>query len=103
MAYVALTYLKKQLNIESDFTDDDDYIMLLEAAAEQVVEKYTDYPLEKYEDENHNIPQALVHAIALWVATNYAIRESVSQGFSETPHSFELLIDLFRNYTIDKE
>ncbi len=103
MAYVDLTYLKKQLNIESDFTDDDEYIMLLEDAAENVVALYCDYPLDKYEDENGNLPQALVHAIALWVSTNYAIRESVSQGLSVTPHSFELLMDLYRNYTIDKE
>lgn len=101
-AYVSLEYLKKQLNIESDFTDDDAYIQLLESAAEQVVEKYVDYPLEKYA-VNGALPQALVHAIALWVATNYAIRESVGSNLNENPHSFELLMDLFRNYTINKE
>lgn len=103
MAYVDLEYLKKQLNIEPDFTDDDNYITLLESAAEEVVSKYIDYPLSQYEDSEGNLPQALVHAIALWVATNYAIRESVSQGLGITPHSFELLMDLYRNYTIDKE
>ena len=103
MAYVDLTYLKKQLNIEADFTDDDEYIMLLEGAAENVVALYCDYPLSNYEDDNGNLPQALVHAIALWVSTNYAIRESVSQGLSVTPHSFELLMDLYRDYKLANE
>lgn len=104
MAYVTLEYLKKQLNIEPDFTDDDDYIMLLEKVSEQVVEKYADYPLEKYEDENHKLPEALNHAIALFVATQYAVRESISgTNYTANPHSLELLVDLYRNYTIDKE
>lgn len=102
MPYVDLTYLKKQLNIEEDFTEDDDYIMLLEAAAEQVVEKYLDYPLVNYETDGA-LPQALVHAIALWVATNYAIRESIGSNLHENPHSFELLMDLFRDYKLASE
>lgn len=103
MPYVDLTYLKKQLNIDTAFTDDDNYIQLLEQAAEQVVAKYVDYPLDKYEDENGNLPQALVHAIALWVATNYAIRESIGSNLHENPHSFELLMDLFRDYKLKDE
>lgn len=103
MAYVDLTYLKKQLNIEENFTDDDTYIQLLEEAAEQVVSKYVDYPLSKYEDKAGKLPQALVHAIALWVATNYAIRESIGSNLHENPHSFELLMDLFRDYKLKED
>jgi len=104
MAYVDLEYLKKQLNIESSFTDDDAYIISLEGAAEEVVEKYLDYPLKKYEDNDGKLPKALVHAISLWVSTNYAIRESISNvNLTETPHSLELIISLFKDYKINKE
>lgn len=103
MGYVSLQYLKKQLNIDTEFTADDDYINLLESAAEEVVSRYIDYPLSQYEDAQGQLPQALNHAIALWVATNYAIRESVSSSnLQQTPHSFELLMDLFRDYKINK-
>ena len=104
MGYVSLSYLKKQLNIDSAFTDDDEYIQLLEEAAEEVVARYCDYPLSQYEDENGNLPKSLNHAIALWVATNYSIRESVSAtSMNNVPGTFELLMDLFRDYRINKD
>ena len=102
--YLTLDEIKKHLNIDSQFTDDDNYLEALATASEDVVSKYIDYPLEKLEDGEGDIPQALKFSMLLWIGTIYAVRESVSTvNMSTVPHSLELLCDIYRNYTIDKE
>lgn len=104
MTYLDLTLLKQHLNIEPDFTDDDTYLSFLEEAAEQAVEKYIDFPLEKLVDEDTGqLPQSVRHAILLLVGTWYNQRESVGASVMTIPNAFELLCDLFRDYRIDKE
>lgn len=104
MQYLTLADIKKHLNIDSQFTDDDNYLTALATAAEDVVSKYIDYPLEKLEDNSHKLPKALEFAMMLWIGTIYAVRESISTvNMSTVPHSLELLCDLYRDYTIDKD
>lgn len=99
MGYIGLERLKKHLNIDSYFTDDDAYISSLEEAAEEVISKYINRSLSDLEDANHKIPVSVEHAILLWVGTEYSLRESVSSSnFSVIPHSFDLLADLYRKY-----
>lgn len=97
--YVTLTELKKQLNIDTAFTDDDTYLESLEAAGEEVVSKYINRELSDIVDSNNKLPASVKHAILLWVSTAYEIRESVSNS-SMVPvhHSFDLLCDLWRKY-----
>lgn len=103
MTYLTLAEIKKHLNIDSSFTDDDTYLTGLATASEDVVAKYIDYPLSKLEDTNHKLPSALNFAMLLWIGTIYQVRESVSTvNMSTVPHSLELLCDLYRDYTINK-
>lgn len=101
--YLTLTEIKKHLNIDAAFTDDDTYLNALAQASEDVVAKYIDYPLSQLEDGTHKLPQALNFAMLLWIGTIYAVRESVSAvNMSTVPHSLELLCDLYRDYNINK-
>jgi uncharacterized phage protein (predicted DNA packaging) len=103
MEYLLLDEIKKHLNIDEAFTDDDDYLTSLATAAEDVVSKYIDYPLSQLEDSSGDIPRALKFAMLLWIGTIYAVRESVSSvNMSTVPHSMELLVDLYRDYKINK-
>ena len=104
MQYLTLSEIHKHLNLDPQFTDDDNYLTALATASEDVVSRYIDYSLEKLEDNNHKIPEALKFSMLLWIGTIYAVRESVSTvNMSTVPHSLELLCDIYRNYTIDKE
>lgn len=97
--YISLAELKKHLNIDSSFTDDDTYLQSLEKAGEEVVSLYINRDLVDLEDENHNIPKSLMHAILLWVGSMYNTRESIStSSYTQVPGSFELLCDLYRKY-----
>lgn len=103
MEYLSLDEIKKHLNIDSEFTDDDEYLTSLATAAEDVVSKYIDYPLTNLEDSEGDIPRALKCAMLLWIGTIYAVRESTSSvNMSVVPHSLELICDLYRDYKIDK-
>ena len=40
--FLKLNDLKKHLNVDADFTEDDEYIMSLAEVAEQIVQKHID-------------------------------------------------------------
>lgn len=104
MGYLTLAEVKKHLNIDSAFTDDDTYLTALATAAEDVVSKYIDYPLTQLEDAQRGIPDALKYAMLLWIGTIYAVRESVAtSNMTKMPHSLELLCDLYRDYKLNEE
>lgn len=103
MKYLTLAEIHKHLNIDNAFTDDDAYLTSLAEASEDVVEKYIDYPLSQLEDVEHKLPKTLTCAMLLWIGTIYSVRESVTAvNMSTVPHSMELIMDLYRDYKIDK-
>lgn len=101
--YLCLEKVKKHLNLDENFDADDFYLMALMDAAEEVVSRYIDQPLSLLEDDEKHIPQPLVFAALLWIGTMYAVRESVSSAnMTPVPHAFEMLCQLYKNYSIDK-
>lgn len=102
--YISLSDIKAHLNLDSEFTDDDEYLESLATAAEDVVSKYIDYPLSQLQDAEGDIPRALKFAMLLWIGSIYNTRESVSSvSMSTVPHSLELLADLYRDYKLFDE
>lgn len=102
--YLNLDLIKKHLNIEKEYTLDDEYILSLMCVAEDAVAKHIDNKLQNLEDADGNLPSALLHAIMLLVANFYANRESVAfASSSEIPTSYNYLLDLFKDYSSKKE
>lgn len=97
--YLKLYQIKKHLNIDADFTDDDEYLMDLASVAENAVQSHIDNNLSELEDENGTIPMPIIQAMLLMIGTLYAKRESIVFGSaSEVPLSYEYLLGLYRNY-----
>lgn len=100
--YIQLNKIKKHLNLDTQFTDDDNYLLSLEDVAEKVVEANIDTKLDKLEDGEGAIPSPLIQAMLLIIANFYANRESVAFAQThEVPKSYQYLIDLYRNYRGD--
>lgn len=100
--YVDLETVKKHLNIEPQFEEDDLYLIALIDVAQAAVEKYLDIPLADM-CKNDILPSPIKHAILLLVGTFYAQRESISSASMQpVPNAFELLCDLYRNYNYTK-
>ena len=75
---VDLATIKKHLNIDADYTADDDYLVQLEAVAEEVVQKHVDRTFEDFIEVEGAVPQPLLHTILLFVGNMYSNRESVA-------------------------
>lgn len=97
--YIQLYQVKKHLNIDEDFHEDDEYLMQLAEVAEKVVERNIDTSLKLLEDGEGFIPSPLMQAMLLLIGNFYANRESVAfASVTEVPKSYNYLIDLYRNY-----
>ena len=53
--YLKLSQIKKHLNINEDFNDDDEYLLELSKVTENVVQKHIDRELKDLEDEEGNM------------------------------------------------
>ena len=94
--YLQLNQIKKHLNIDESFTADDSYLMDLARVAENAVQKHIDTTLSDLEDEEHKIPQPLIHAMLLMIGTFYAKRESIAFASTvEVPLAYDYLLSLF--------
>lgn len=95
-----LKLVKKHLNLENEFTDDDIYIMGLCEAAEEVVKNaiMPDSQDDLLDEEGDYLPNVR-HAILLLVGTWYANRETVSYGVAnKIPHGFDYIIQQIKTY-----
>lgn len=102
--YLQLYQIKKHLNVDEDFHSDDEYLVELAQAAQNVVEVHLDRPLDSLENEEGYIPSSLTQAMLLLIGTWYASRESVSFANSTVlPHSYDYIIALYKNYNREVE
>ena len=100
--YIDTVILKKHLNIDESFIDDDEYIKALCLAAEQAVENHIARPLSEIVDEHGKLPPSVKHAILLLVGHFYANRESVSfASASVIPLAYEYLLQPYKSYAFD--
>jgi hypothetical protein len=98
--YTTLAIIKKHLNIDTEFTEDDTYILYLYEVAEAVVQRYVCQVLQDLEDTNGDIPKPLVHAILLYIGDLYNSREGNTYGVSvsQVPFTFQFLCEAYRNH-----
>lgn len=99
--FLTLEEIKKQLNIDPQFTEDDNYLLSLGEVAEKAVEKHIDMKLELVASKNGGaMPSPLLHAMKLMVGNLYENREPVAYaGAVEIPLSYQYLLSLYKNYS----
>lgn len=100
MDYITLTQIKKQLNIEDDYTDDDVYLTDLISVATDAIQRTINAKIDDIAANNAGeIPSALLHAILLLASNYYQNREIVANiKVTELPYNFRYLTGLFQNY-----
>lgn len=100
--FISLDTVKKHLNIDDYFKDDDEYLTHLILVAEKVVERHIDCDFSVLKDEVGQIPAPLLQSILLFIGNMYQSREAVSfSPATELPLSFRYLLDLYMNYSSD--
>lgn len=103
--FLKIKQIKQHLNIDADYTMDDDYLIQLAEVSEQIVQKHIDEKLSDIaEREGGELPKPLLQAMLLMIATLYNSRESVSYGATpiEVPLTFNYILSLYKNYNNTK-
>ena len=96
---IPIELIKKHLNIDNTFIDDDDYLMLLADVAEKTVEKHIDKPINELTD-NGVIPSPIIQAMLLQIGNMYQSRESVAfTNAVELPNAYDYILDLYKDYS----
>lgn len=99
MGMLDLETVKKHLNLEQDFVQDDEYILGLMSMAEQAVMVHTNESEETLEENNGGcFPTPLLQAMLLMVGNMYQNREPLGTRNAALPFNYQYLIDLYRNY-----
>lgn len=98
--YLQLYQIKKHLNIDEAWHEDDEYLVDLAMVAEKVVEQHIDCKLSNLEDDGGELPTPIVHAMLLFIGDMYQSRESVAfTGATELPLSYNYLLSLYKDYS----
>ena len=99
MTCIPLELAKKHLNLDEDYTEDDEYILGLVAAAKGAVEKALNASLDRLAEENGGeVPMAIIQAILLMVGNFYQNREITGSKVAALPYNFEYLVNLYKHY-----
>jgi uncharacterized phage protein (predicted DNA packaging) len=97
--YIQLDLAKKHLNIEDDFTEDDEYILSLIEVAESSVRVHINEDFVDIAEKNGGeLPPPILHAALLMIGNLYQNREVIGNKNLALPYNYQYLIDLYKNY-----
>ena len=100
MDYLTLDEIKKHLNLDSWFTDDDSYLESLAEVAQVAIEKHLGYSFNELKYNYGIVPKSIIHAMLLMIGNFYNNRESLSTlTLKEVPLAYQYLLQQFKNYT----
>lgn len=99
--YITLSEAKRHLNIDDEYTLDDEYIISLIQTAENAVAKKLDRPFAALVQQDGTIPPTVKHSVLLLTGTLYSQRESVAPIQLHTvPHTLDWLLGCDKHYHI---
>ena len=103
MKYLTLDQIKKHLNIDNDFTEDDSYLESLETVSVELIQKHIDHSLNLLEVDGQ-LPLSLQQGILLCIGNFYNNRESVAYASThEIPSNLQWILDLYQYYDSTSE
>ena len=97
--YIPLDLVKKHLNIDQDFHDDDQYLLGLIDVATEAVKVHVNEDLDVLIEKNGGcLPSPLLHAALLYIGNLYQNREIMGVKNQALPFNYQYLINLYINY-----
>lgn len=99
-AYISLEEAKSHLNVDADYTGDDQYIEDLILDVEEIVESEICMPISEIATESGAFPRPLRRAMLLLIGSYYKNREDeIPNGDSSRMRmASDRLMSLLRNY-----
>lgn len=101
--YLNLDTIKRHLNIDSGFTDDDEYLQMLEGVAFDVIERHIDHQLNDLLVDGA-LPKPIQQAALLYIGNLYQSRESIAfTNAIEIPFAYDYILSLYKDYSKREE
>lgn len=98
MEFLTLQTVKKHLNIDEYFTDDDALIEVYIDAAERAIINVLDCDIDEI-IEDGELPKPIYVGMMMLVANLYAHRETITPtSFIKVPDTIDLLLDPYKCY-----
>ena len=98
MQYLTLEEIKKQLNVDQEYTDDDEFLTLLGESAEDMVSQLIDCDLTELFAENGEMPASIKHAMRMLVDYFYSQNRGSSSESIDIPNAIFTILKLYRNF-----
>lgn len=105
MIYLKLYQIKRHLNVDERFQEDDEYLLELAEVAQAAVERHLDTSLQEIAKDNGGVlPPPIVHAMKLLVAEYYSQREAIAYTATQVvPLAYDYLLEPYIDYKPKKE
>lgn len=98
MQYLTLEEVKKQCTIDPQFKEDDDFLVMIGDAAEDMTAQLIDMSLDQLAAENGDIPAGIRHAMRILCDYFYSVNRGSSENAPDIPEAVHLMLKLYRNY-----
>lgn len=98
MQYLTLSEIKKQLNVDVDFHEDDEFLELLGESVEDLTSNLIDCQLDELAAQNGCIPAGVRHAMRMLVDYVYSQQRGSSGESNDIPNAIFTVLKLYRSY-----
>lgn len=101
--YIDLNTIKKHLNISPNYTNDDEYLELIEDGATKAVEKTINVDFDEIIAAEGKLPSAIIFACLLIIGDMYANRETTAFASVNKLPTLRYLCANYTDYQTVKE
>lgn len=98
MQYLTLQEIKKQLNVDQDYTGDDEFLTLVGESAEDMVSQLIDCDLTELLAKYGEIPASIRHAMRMLCDYFYSQNRGSSGETIDIPNAIFTILKLYRNF-----
>lgn len=96
---IDLDLIKRQLNLDLSYDEEDEYLLILADVAVRAIENHIDCPIDEFVYDGQLDPP-LQHAALLLIGNFYQNRESVTYGaVLQVPHGYEYLLHPYIDFS----
>lgn len=98
MNYLTLDEIKRQCNIDLEYTGDDEFLELLGESVEDLTSNLIDCQLDELAAQNGCIPAGVRHAMRMLVDYVYSQQRGSSGESNDIPNAIFTILKLYRNF-----
>ena len=98
LQFLTIDEIKKQLNVDLEYHDDDEFLELVGESAEDMIAQLIDCPIEQVEAKFGEVPASIRHAARMLCDYMYSQQRGSSGESIDIPEAIFTILKLYRNF-----